>query len=97
MPLISVKEGAFLYESGVNPYTGDVYHENPIILIFSNALIKHIPQLIPYIFIASDLLCGILLFKMAKNFVKKMVRISFMRKNKINDPLHFSMKTNNRI
>lgn len=46
--LISVQEGAFLYKNNVNPYSGDLDHENP--------LIQSAGQFIPYLFVACDLL-----------------------------------------
>lgn len=68
-----VKEGAFLYASGINPYDGDMYHENPIILVVSNALIRHWPSLIPFVFIAIDLLTAALLHQMSKRYITAMV------------------------
>lgn len=73
---ISVKEGAFLYDAGINPYTGDVYHENPLVLIASNALIKYVPALIPFLFVLADLLCAALLYQMSKIVTKKMVGLT---------------------
>lgn len=75
--LKTVKEGAFLYNAGINPYSGDMYHENPLILVASNWLLTHCSQLIPLLFISIDLLVAMLLFFMAKRFIKEMVRFSF--------------------
>lgn len=73
----TVKEGAFLYASGINPYDGDMYHENPIILVLSNALIRKCPSLVPFVFIAIDLMTAILLHQMSKRFVTSMVCFFF--------------------
>lgn len=69
----TVQEGAYLYNNGINPYIGDMYHENPFILIVSSQLINYLPGFIPIIFVGLDLMVGILLFFMAKNFIKQMV------------------------
>lgn len=74
--MIAVQEGAFLYEHNINPYSGDLYHENPLILFASNFLIRNAGPLIPYLFVACDLLCAFLLFKMAKYFTAEMVGVS---------------------
>lgn len=71
-----VREGAHLYKAGIDPYAGDLYHENPLILITSNFLINYLEPFIPYVFILCDLVCGALLFQMAKNFSRKMVNVS---------------------
>lgn len=65
----SVKEGAFLYDNGIDPYAGDVYHESPIVLYFTSFLLRNAKTLIPYIFIGCDLLCAYLLYRMARIFI----------------------------
>lgn len=72
---ISVQEGAFLYDNNVNPYSGDLYHENPLILYASNFLIRNAGPFIPYLFVGCDLLCAFLLFRMAKELIAQMVCI----------------------
>lgn len=69
----SVQEGAFLYANNINPYTGDLYHENPLILYASNFLIRTASPFIPYLFVGCDLLCAFLLFRMAKDLIAQMV------------------------
>lgn len=71
--LFSVQEGAFLYKNNVNPYSGDLYHENPLILYASNFLIQNAGAYIPYIFVACDLFCAFLLYRMAKELIPQMV------------------------
>lgn len=65
-----------MYDAGINPYTGDVYHENPLVLIASNALIKYVPALIPFLFVVADLLCAALLYQMSKIVTRNLVRLS---------------------
>lgn len=74
--LISVQEGAFLYKNNVNPYSGDLYHENPLILYASNFLIQSAGKFIPYLFVACDLFCAFLLYRMAKELIPQMVSIN---------------------
>lgn len=74
--LKTVKEGAFLYNAGINPYSGDMYHENPLILVASSWLLNHCSHLIPLLFISIDLLVAMLLYFMAKRFTKEMVCFS---------------------
>jgi len=73
MPRVSVKEGAFMYNANINPYTGDMYHENPLILITTNFLINKVPHAIPFLIILLDLAAGVFLFKMAQRFIGEMV------------------------
>uniref|UniRef100_A0A6B2EB08 Putative major facilitator superfamily permease n=1 Tax=Phlebotomus kandelakii TaxID=1109342 RepID=A0A6B2EB08_9DIPT len=61
-----VLEGAHLYDNGVDPYSGDMYHENPLILVITNALIKHLAVFIPSLFIAIDLLAATFIYGTAK-------------------------------
>lgn len=74
---ILVQEGAFLYENNINPYSGDLYHENPLILYASNFLIRNAAPIIPYLFVGCDLLCAFLLFRMAKDLIAQMVSKSY--------------------
>ncbi|XP_055296370.1 phosphatidylinositol glycan anchor biosynthesis class U protein [Sitodiplosis mosellana] len=67
-----IQEGAFLYENNINPYSGDLYHENPLILYASNFLIRNASPFIPYLFVGCDLLCAFLLFRMAKVLIAQM-------------------------
>lgn len=68
-----VQEGSHLYENSVDPYQGDVYHENPLTLIGSSFLIKNFNKYIPLIFIILDLAASLLIYSTAKNIVKKNV------------------------
>lgn len=68
-----MREGAFMYNAKINPYTGDMYHENPLILVATNFLINKTPHAIPYLIILLDLAAGWLLYKMAQRFILEMV------------------------
>lgn len=63
-----------MYNANINPYTGDMYHENPLILVATNFLINKTPLVIPYLIIALDLAAGWLLYRMAQRFIRQMVR-----------------------
>ena len=71
--MISVKEGAYLFENGVNPYDGDMYHKSPLILLLTSQLIKCYSAAIPYIFVMLDILTGVLLYIATKRFINEMV------------------------
>ncbi|XP_050100602.1 phosphatidylinositol glycan anchor biosynthesis class U protein [Anopheles aquasalis] len=67
-----VEEGAYLYGNGINPYDGDVYHKNPLILVSTRWLIATVPNAIPALFILLDVLSGILLILAARVFIREM-------------------------
>lgn len=71
-----VQEGAFLFDNNINPYSGDMYHENPLVLVASGFLMKHCATLIPVLFVLVDLLTAGLLYHMSKKFIKDLVGIS---------------------
>lgn len=92
-----VQEGAHLYENSVDPYEGDVYHENPLTLIASSYLIKNFNQYIPILFIILDLAASLLIYGTAKNVVKK--HVSFINigfKEKLLFKIILVHKTNQR-
>lgn len=62
-----------MYNANINPYNGDMYHENPLILVATNFLINKTPHAIPYLIILLDLAAGWLLYKMAQRFIREMV------------------------
>ena len=69
-----VEEGAFLYAQGVDPYSGDLYHNSPLALWLTSSLIKHIPKWIPFLFILVDLLAGVFLYNTAQTVMKMLLR-----------------------
>ncbi|XP_059613630.1 phosphatidylinositol glycan anchor biosynthesis class U protein [Phlebotomus argentipes] len=68
-----VLEGAYLHENGVDPYSGDMYHENPLILVTTNVLIKHLSAFIPHLFVAIDLLAAAFIFGTAKIVARQLM------------------------
>ncbi|XP_067625482.1 phosphatidylinositol glycan anchor biosynthesis class U protein [Eurosta solidaginis] len=65
-----VKEGIYLYENGIDPYTGDVVHELPAILVLLVRIFSYMGSFVPLLYILLDLLTASLLYKMAQKFVK---------------------------
>ncbi|CRL00804.1 CLUMA_CG014056, isoform A [Clunio marinus] len=81
-----VKEGAFLYANDVDPYEGDVYHENPFILFTTSFLLKNMSGMIPIIIILLDLLTAIFIYLGTKaisenNFEKQQKNLSTYAEN----------------
>lgn len=72
-----VQEGAHLYDNSVDPYQGDVYHENPLVLIATSFLIKNFAGLISIILIMLDLMTAIFIFYGTKEITKKNVSTQF--------------------
>lgn len=62
-----------MYENNIDPYSGDVVHETPFMLILYYLLVKYAKTLIPLIHIAVDLFTAILLYGAAKNITRKFV------------------------
>lgn len=71
---IAVREGVFLYNNAVDPYDGDIFHENPLLLVSSSFLLNHLSEFVPIILILLDLLSAVFIYHAAKNFTKKNVR-----------------------
>lgn len=70
-----VKEGAFLYANNINPYNGDIYHENPLVLIVTNFLIKYFEQFLPCLFVIMDIAASNLLMKAVKVYIYELVSV----------------------
>ncbi|GAB0098215.1 phosphatidylinositol glycan anchor biosynthesis, class U [Sergentomyia squamirostris] len=68
-----VLEGAHLHERGVDPYSGDMYHENPLILVTTNFLIKNLSPFIPGMFVLIDLLSALFIFGMARIVARELL------------------------
>lgn len=71
-----MKEGAFLYEMGIDPYSGDIYHESPYILIGSTFLLNNFSDYMSIILILLDLLTAVFIYFGTKEITKKNVRKS---------------------
>ncbi|OQV12718.1 Phosphatidylinositol glycan anchor biosynthesis class U protein [Hypsibius exemplaris] len=66
-----VLEGSFLYDSGVDPYSGDIFHETPLCLVLFAVLKKRISCFgIDLIFPVLDVVTAFLLFFFARNLVQ---------------------------
>lgn len=57
----------------MDPYSGDLYHNSPLALWLTSALISHIPQWIPLLFIVIDLLAGCFLYATAKKVMHLLI------------------------
>lgn len=67
-------EGVYLHNLGIDPYTGDLFHETPIGLVTFNFIQKHLSQWGLYIlFISVDLLTAFCLAKTAQQYTKESV------------------------
>lgn len=69
-----MKEGAHLYGIGVDPYEGDIYHENPFILIASSFLLNNFRNFMSLIFIVMDLMTAVFIYYGAKGITKRNVK-----------------------
>ncbi|XP_029650437.1 phosphatidylinositol glycan anchor biosynthesis class U protein [Octopus sinensis] len=76
-PLTSWKrmmEGVFLTRENVSPYSGDLFHETPLMLKFSNVMLEIFGQSDYLVFLAIDALTGVLLMKIAKLFARYLLQ-----------------------
>lgn len=64
-----LKEGIYLFESGVDPYTGDSFHETPLMLLVFRTLIDLFGPFLQVLFILIDLLTAYLLFQTACRYI----------------------------
>jgi hypothetical protein len=65
--------GAYLYDNEVDPYQGDVFHENPLVLVGAHFLFKNFNSFIPMVLIVLDLLTSVLVYYGARGITKKNV------------------------
>ncbi|XP_054001309.1 phosphatidylinositol glycan anchor biosynthesis class U protein [Hylaeus anthracinus] len=78
-----VTEGVHLYNFGIDPYTGDLFHESPIGLCIFDLLQRHLPRwTLFFLFIFTDLLTALLLAFTAKQYATELVS---KKKEKIDD------------
>ncbi|KAG5676334.1 hypothetical protein PVAND_006177 [Polypedilum vanderplanki] len=66
-----LKEGVFLYDNGIDPYDGDIFHESPFILIAANFLLKNFGEFISLILIIIDLLSAVFIYYGSKSISKR--------------------------
>ncbi|KAJ9597871.1 hypothetical protein L9F63_011272 [Diploptera punctata] len=77
-----VTEGVYLYNEGIDPYSGDDFHETPLGLFIFEKMIHHIPQCIGVIFILCDLLTAHILYQTAKAFMNELYSRQTKEKSK---------------
>lgn len=65
-----VQEGIYLYENGIDPYIGDVVHELPVVLVLLVRIFGAMSSFVPLFYMLVDLLTAMLLYKLAKKFVR---------------------------
>ncbi|KAI9340868.1 GPI transamidase subunit PIG-U [Obelidium mucronatum] len=58
-----MQEGVFLFRNNIDPYDGGVFHQPPLLLALFHVLPE---QIVPYFFIAVDVLCALMLVQIAK-------------------------------
>lgn len=62
-------EGVYLYNEGIDPYQGDMFHESPLMLVLFHKIIYKIPSFLPLIFTLSDLITAMCLYITTKKFM----------------------------
>lgn len=72
-------EGVSLYKDGINPYSGDMFHETPVGLAFYTQLINYMSPFLPAVFIVLDLITCQLLYLTAVEYMKHLVRIAVLK------------------
>lgn len=71
-------EGVHLYNFGVDPYIGDLFHETPIGLYVFDLIQQYLPQwTLFFLFIFTDLLTALLLAFTAKQYAVELVSLIF--------------------
>lgn len=74
--LFLVTEGVHLYNFGIDPYTGDLFHETPIGLYIFNLLQQYLScWTLFFLFTATDLLTALLLAFTAKQYATELVSL----------------------
>ncbi|XP_076754199.1 phosphatidylinositol glycan anchor biosynthesis class U [Xylocopa sonorina] len=69
-----VTEGVYLYNFGIDPYTGDLFHETPIGLYVFNFIQLHLPRWVLFcLFVFTDLLTALLLGFTAKHYAIELI------------------------
>ncbi|KAK3927347.1 Phosphatidylinositol glycan anchor biosynthesis class U protein [Frankliniella fusca] len=80
-----VTEGVALYKDGINPYSGDMFHESPVGLLIYNQMIDYAAPFLPAIFIIFDLLTGHLLYLTAVEYMKHLMKRQNEEKHEFSD------------
>ncbi|KAJ8883423.1 hypothetical protein PR048_015266 [Dryococelus australis] len=69
---IRMTEGVYLYNEGVDPYMGDLFHESPLGLHVYSWMIQYVSQWLGLIFIACDLATAHLLYCTACRYMTQL-------------------------
>lgn len=79
-------EGITLLNDNVNPYSGDIFHESPLILHFFRCLLfnenEFLRLSVPFIFIICDVISALFLYYMAKSYMMQMIQTENVNKHK---------------
>lgn len=71
---LPVTEGVYLRKIGVDPYSGDLFHETPLGLILFDLIQKYLPSYgIWLLFVVTDLATALLLGIAATDYIKETV------------------------
>lgn len=68
-----MKEGVFLHNNGIDPYIGDIFHENPFVLKTASLLLNNFAEFTSLIFIIVDILTAVFIFYATRGISKKNV------------------------
>ncbi|XP_044580608.1 phosphatidylinositol glycan anchor biosynthesis class U protein [Cotesia glomerata] len=67
-----VTEGVHLHNFGIDPYSGDLFHETPIGLVFFTWILRYLSfWSLRILFVVADLLTSWFLFQTARHYVKE--------------------------
>ncbi|XP_048742012.2 phosphatidylinositol glycan anchor biosynthesis class U protein-like [Ostrea edulis] len=61
-------EGLALHKEGISPYSGDIFHESPLMLKILGFITRFSPNTINLIFVALDIIQGMILLRIANQF-----------------------------
>lgn len=65
----------YLYNNGIDPYSGDIFHENPFVLKAACILLNNFADFSWLIFIVIDLLTAIFIYFGTKSISRKNVSL----------------------
>lgn len=71
---LSVQEGVFLLQQGIDPYKGDLVHETPLLLKAVSGVFIGYAEFLPLLYILFDLCTAWLLHAMSSHFVKQKLK-----------------------
>ncbi|XP_058448317.1 phosphatidylinositol glycan anchor biosynthesis class U protein [Malaya genurostris] len=74
-------EGAYLYANGINPYSGDLYHQNPFVLVSVWYLLQKAVTLVGIVFIQFEIGTMFMLKKAATVFIRELYQKQKVHRN----------------